>query len=76
MQYSFDLRRKLIEAWQNWDGTQEELAELLGVSRGWAQKVLRRFEHSGDPAAPLYRHGPVSRVSELDFGHQAARHST
>jgi transposase len=59
MQYSFDLRRKLIEAWQNWDGPQEEWAELLGVSRGWVQNVLRRFEHSGDPAAPLHRQGPA-----------------
>jgi transposase len=26
--------------------------------------VLRRFEHSGDLAAPVHRHGPVSRLSE------------
>lgn len=74
MQYSFDLRRKLVEAWQNWDGTQAELAELLGVSRSWVQKVRRRFEHSGDLAAPLHRHGPVSRLSEKRLAALVAAH--
>src|SRR4051794_19597061 len=64
MQYSFDLRCQLVEAWHGWAGTQAELAELLGVSRSWIQKVLRRFEHSEDLAAPVHRHGPVSRLSE------------
>jgi transposase len=64
MQYSFDLRRKLVEAWQSWDGTQAELAELLGINRSWLQKGLRRWEQSGDLAAPVHRHGPVSRLSE------------
>ena len=64
MQYSFDLRCKLVEAWHGWEGTQAELAELFGVSRSWIQKVLHRFEHSGDLAAPVHRHGPVSRLSE------------
>ena len=64
MQYSFDLRCKLVEAWQSWDGAQGELAALLGVSRSWLQKVLRRLEQTGDLAAPVHRHGPGSRVSE------------
>jgi transposase len=64
MQYSFDLRCKLVEAWQSWDGTQAELAELLGVSRSWLQKVLRRWKQTGDLAAPAHRHGPVSRLPE------------
>src|SRR4051812_37062720 len=67
MQYSFELRRKLVEAWQNWDSTQAELAALLGVSRSWVQKVLRRFEQTGDLAAPLHRHGPVSRLSRANL---------
>jgi transposase len=74
MQYSFDLRRKLVEAWQSWDGTQTELAELLGISRSWMQKVLRRFEQTGDLAAPVYRHGPVSRLSEKRLAALVALH--
>ncbi len=62
MPYSNDLRRKLLEAWQQWDGTQRELAQLFGVSRSYLQKVLRRWRQTGDMAAPTYRHGPVSRL--------------
>ena len=74
MQYSFDVRCKLVEAWQGWDGTQAELAELLGVSRSWIQKVLRRFERSGDLVAPGHRHGPVSRLSEKRLAALVAAH--
>jgi transposase len=62
MQYSNDLRRKLLEAWAQWDGTQRELAQLFGVSRSYLQKVLRHWRQTGDLAAPAYRHGPVSRI--------------
>jgi transposase len=62
MPYSNDLRRKLLEAWQQWDGTQRELAQLFGVSRGYLQKVLRRWRQTGDMDAPTYRHGPMSRI--------------
>jgi len=74
MQYCFDLRCKLVEAWHGWEGTQAELAELLGVSRSWGQKVLRRFEHSGDLAAPVPRPGPVSRLSEKRLTALVAAH--
>jgi transposase len=62
MPYSDDLRRKLLAAWQQWDGTQRELAQLFGVSRSYLQKVLRRWRQTGDMRAPTYRHGPVSRI--------------
>lgn len=47
MPYSNDLRRKLIEAWEQWDGTERELAEVFGISRGYLQKVLRRWRRVG-----------------------------
>ena len=46
-QYSDDLRSKLIHAWQNWDGSQQELADWWGVSRSWLQKVIRRWRETG-----------------------------
>jgi transposase len=61
-QYSHDLRRKLIQAWQRWDGSQQELAEEWGVSRSWLQKILRRWWKTADTQAAPYRHGPVSRI--------------
>jgi transposase len=74
MQYSFDLRCKLVEAWQSWEGAQAELAELLGVSRSWVQKVLRRWNQTGDLAAPVPRHGPVSRLPEKRLAALVAAH--
>jgi transposase len=74
MQYSFDVRCKLVEAWQGWDGTQAELAELLGVSRSWIQKVLRHWSQTGDLAAPVHRHGPASRLSEKRLAALVALH--
>jgi transposase len=62
MQYSNDLRCKLVEAWEAGEGTQRELANLFGVSLGWVEKVLRRWRNTGDTAAPSYRHGPLPRL--------------
>ena len=62
-QYSDDLRSKLIHTWQNWDGSQQELADWWGVSRSWLQKVVRRWRETGQVQAARYRHGPVSRVN-------------
>jgi transposase len=61
--YSDDLRHKLIDAWQNWDGSERELAGWWGVSRSWLQKVIRRWRETGDRHAAHPRHGPVSRVN-------------
>lgn len=74
MLFSFDLRRKVVEAWQSWEGTQQELADLLCVSRSWIQKVLRRFQRTGDIAAPTPRHGPVSRVPDQRLAALVATH--
>ena len=37
--YSNDLRRKLLEAYEEGQGTLEELAERFSVSEGWAKKI-------------------------------------
>ncbi|MBV8709169.1 MAG: hypothetical protein JO028_18420 [Acidobacteriaceae bacterium] len=38
MQYSNDLRRKLVEAWNAGPETQPELADLFGVSRAGSKR--------------------------------------
>ncbi len=48
MQYSNDLRRKLLEAWPHRDGTQPESAPLFGVSRSYLRKVLGPRRRRGD----------------------------
>ena len=62
MQYSDDLRRKLVEAWQAGYGTQAELAECFGVSLSWVEKVLRRWRQTGQSSARVFRHGPLPVV--------------
>jgi transposase len=75
MQYSNDLRRKLVEAWNTGPETQPELADLFGVSRGWVEKVLRRWRETGDTAALVFRHGPRSRLQPARVEKLIQKHS-
>ena len=61
--YSNDLRRKFLQAYDEGEGTLEELAEQFRVSLGWAKKISARRSQSGEVDAPVWRHGPVSRVT-------------
>lgn len=77
MQYSDDLRQKLVGAWQAGHGTQAELAEWFGVSLSWVEKVLRRWRTTGQTAARPFRHGPLpvipfTRLERLVQRHPAA----
>jgi putative transposase len=77
MQYSDDLRRKLVQAWLAGQGTQAELAELFSVSLGWMEKVLRRWRETGTTAAAPFRRGrhpsvPPDRVRRLVAQHADA----
>src|SRR3954453_1865790 len=63
MQYSDDLRRKLIEAWESNRDTQQDLADQFGVSLGWVEKVLRRWRDTGHSGAVEFRPGPQSLLS-------------
>ena len=50
--YSDDLRRKLIEAHQQGEGSLEVLAQRFHVSVGWARKVSATYRRSGSWARP------------------------
>ena len=50
--YSDDLRRKLIEAYQQGEGSLEVLARRFHVSVGWARKVSATYRRSGSWARP------------------------
>jgi transposase len=75
MQYSNDLRRTLVEAWNTGPETQSELADLFGVSLGWVEKVLRRWRETGDTAAPIFRHGPRSGLPAARLEQLIQKHS-
>jgi transposase len=61
--YSNDLRRKFLQAYDEGEGTLEELAEQFRVSVGWAKKISAHRSRTGEVDAPQWRHGPVSRVT-------------
>src|SRR5215469_16546177 len=61
--YSNDLRRKFLQAYDEGEDTLEELAEQFRVSLGWAKKISARRSRTGEVEAPVWRHGPVSRVT-------------
>ncbi len=48
---SFDLRRRVVQAYQNGEGTYEELATRFGIGRATVDRVLRRERETGSAAA-------------------------
>lgn len=62
--YSDDLRRKLLEAYDQGKGSLAELAEQFCVSTPWAWKISAARKRTGQVEQPSYRHGPKSRVDE------------
>jgi len=62
--YSDDLRRKLLEAFDQGKGNLSELAEDFGVSLGWAWKVSAARKRTGRMERPSYRPGAKRRIDE------------
>ncbi len=48
--YSMDLRKRVIRAYDDGVGTQDEVAELFGVSVAWLKKLLRQRRQDGSIA--------------------------
>src|SRR3974390_2557447 len=61
--YSDDLRRKLLEAHQDGEGTFEELAEQFRVSAAWARKISACWHRTGKMERP--RGGQPGRKSKV-----------
>ncbi len=52
--YSLDLRQKIVEAYENGEGSQRQLAKRFHVSLGFVQKLLNRY-HNEDTIEPRAR---------------------
>ncbi len=63
--YSNDLRRKLLEAHEQGQGTLEELAEEFGISLGFAKKISAALRRTGRMERVEQRHGRINRVTPL-----------
>jgi len=49
--YSIDLRKKILSAWENKEGTQRELAKRFKVSLSFIRDFLRRYREMGEITA-------------------------
>jgi transposase len=45
--YSQDLRQRVVEAYNNHEGSQREIAQRFGVSLSFVQSILKRYRTSG-----------------------------
>lgn len=63
--YSNDLRRKLLEAHEQGQGTLEELAEEFGVSLGFAKKISAALRRTGRMERTEQRHGRINQVTPV-----------
>jgi transposase len=62
--YSDDLRRKLLEAHKQGEGTLVDLAERFRVSEGWARKISASLYQTGHMERPRgSKPGPKSRIT-------------
>jgi len=62
--YSDDLRRKLLEAYDDGEGTLAELAERFRVSEGWAKKVSAARLRTGKMEwVAGAKRGPASKIT-------------
>jgi transposase len=61
---SDDLRRKLLEAYDQGKGSLAELAEQFCVSLAWAWKVSAVRKRTGRAGRTTYRSGLKSRIDE------------
>jgi transposase len=55
--YGDDLRRKLLQAYDQGDGTLEDLAGRFSVSLGWAKKISAQRNRSGKAERVPYHPG-------------------
>jgi transposase len=62
--YEDDLRRKFLIAYENGDGTLEELAEDFHVSLGWAKKISAAHTRTGVMERRVHRPGRKATVGE------------
>jgi len=61
--YSMDLRERVIRAYDQKVGTQEQVAKLFGVSARWIKKLLRRRRETGSIAPKPHGGGWTPKFS-------------
>lgn len=61
---SLDIRRRIIEAWQNGEGTWKELAERFGVGEATVDRLVARFRRTGSVEPDPHRGGQPNLIPD------------
>ena len=67
MAYSFDLRKRIVDAVERGDGTKREIARLFGVNESFIYKLLRQKRERGDIAPLPHGGGAIAKLTETDL---------
>ncbi|NET06304.1 MAG: transposase [Symploca sp. SIO2B6] len=65
--YSLDLRQKILEAYQNREGSQRQLASRFKVSLGFIQNLLRRYLQDGTLEPRPKQNGFLPKLTAHEF---------
>lgn len=61
--YSMDLRKRVIAAYDQGEGTQAELAKRFKLTERWIQKLFRQRRETGSIAPKPHRRGRKAKIS-------------
>lgn len=67
MAYSFDLRKRIVDAVERGDGTKREIARLFGVNESFIYKLLRQKRERGDITPLPHGGGASAKLTETDL---------
>ena len=66
--YSIDLRKKIIEVRQQENISIIKLAERFKVAKSFVQRLLKRFEQTGDREHPGFALLSIKRIGSINRG--------
>ena len=67
MAYSFDLRKRIVDAVERGDQTKREIARLFGINESFIYKLLRQKRERGDIAPLPHGGGASAKLTEADL---------
>src|SRR5215813_8934945 len=67
MAYSFDLRKRIVDAVRRGDQTKREIARLFGVNESFIYKLLRQKRERGDIAPLPHGDGASAKLTDTDL---------
>ncbi len=70
--YSTDLRQKVVDAHNNEEGSQRQLAKRFSVSLSFVQSLLKRFRFCGTVEAKPHKARSICQIKQRTNGFSCA----